>query len=202
MNQTPSLAFTPRTSRMLGRFALGIALAAGIGICVPASGQAGGGQDESQIARGFAIVPQGVTLNLQGRNRALVGLGSYIVNTSGCNDCHTHPSYLAGGDPFAGQPEHVNSAQYLTGGRQFGPFTSRNLTPDSTGRPAGLSLSEFLNLMRTGVDPDWSPASGRPQILQVMPWPVFGKMTDRDLTAIYEYLSAIPSLPNNPNPGP
>lgn len=202
MNQTPSPAFSSRTGRTLGRFALAIALAAGIGICVPASGQAGGEQGESQVARGFAIVPPGVTLNLQGRNRALVGLGSYIVNTSGCNDCHTHPSYLAGGDPFAGQSELVNSAQYLTGGRQFGPFTSRNLTPDSTGRPAGLSLSEFLNLMRTGVDPDWSPASGRPQILQVMPWPVFGKMTDRDLTAIYEYLSAIPSLPNNPNPGP
>lgn len=202
MNQTPSLTLASRTSRTLGRPALAIALAAGIGICVPASGQVGGEQNESQIARGFAIVPQGVALNLQGRNRALVGLGSYIVNTTGCNDCHTHPSYLPGGDPFAGQPELVNSAQYLTGGRQFGPFTSRNLTPDSTGRPAGLSLSEFLNLMRTGIDPDWTPASGRPQILQVMPWPVFGKKTDRDLTAIYEYLSAIPSLPNNPNPGP
>ncbi|WP_243302296.1 hypothetical protein [Geothrix oryzisoli] len=202
MNQTPSLTFASRTSRTLGRFALAIALVVGVGICVPASGQAGGEQNESQIARGFAIVPQGVTLNLEGRNRALVGLGSYIVNTTGCNDCHTHPSYLPGNDPFAGQPEQVNSAQYLTGGRQFGPFTSRNLTPDSTGRPAGLSLTEFMNLMRTGVDPDWTPASGRPQILQVMPWPVFGKKTDRELMAIYEYLSAIPSLPNNPNPGP
>lgn len=26
-----------------------------------------------------------------------------------------------------------------------------------------------------------------------MPWPVFQSMTDRDLRAIYEYLSAIPS---------
>ena len=202
MNQTLGLTITSGTGRTLGRFALATALAAGMGICVPASGQAAGEQSESQIARGFAIVPQGLTLNLQGRNRALVGLGSYIVNTTGCNDCHTRPSYLPGGDPFAGQSELVNSAQYLTGGRQFGPFTSRNLTPDSTGRPAGLSLSEFLNLMHTGIDPDWNPSSGRPQILQVMPWPVIGKKTDRDLTAIYEYLSAIPSLPNNPNPGP
>jgi hypothetical protein len=31
---------------------------------------------------------------------------------------------------------------------------------------------------------------------------VIGKKTDRDLTAIYEYLRALPSLPNNPNPGP
>jgi hypothetical protein len=30
------------------------------------------------------------------------------------------------------------------------------------------------------------------RILQVMPWPVFRNMTDSDLHAIYQYLSAIP----------
>ena len=44
------------------------------------------GGSESQIQRGFEISPTGVTLNLAGKNRALVGLGSYIVNTTGCND--------------------------------------------------------------------------------------------------------------------
>jgi hypothetical protein len=29
-------------------------------------------------------------------------------------------------------------------------------------------------------------------ILQVMPWPVYGQMTDRDLRAVYTYLLAIP----------
>ena len=28
-------------------------------------------------------------LKLEGKNPALVGLGSYIVNTEGCNDCHS-----------------------------------------------------------------------------------------------------------------
>ncbi len=37
-------------------------------------------------------------------------------------------------------------------------------------------------------------------LLQVMPWPVYGKMTDRDLIAIYEYLSAIPSRPRCSTP--
>jgi hypothetical protein len=152
--------------------------------------------DESKIKQGFAINP--VNLNLAGKNRALVGLGSYIVNTGGCNDCHTHPSYAPGGDPFLGQPEQINTDQYLTGGRQFGPFTSRNLTPDALDRPAGLTLQEFITLMRTGHDPDAPPG----ELLQVMPWPVFGKKTDNDLRAIYEYLSAIPSKPDNPHPGP
>jgi len=35
-----------------------------------------------------------------------------------------------------------------------------------------------------------------------MPWPSYGKKTERDLIAIYEYLRAIPPLPDNPHPGP
>jgi hypothetical protein len=33
-------------------------------------------------------------------------------------------------------------------------------------------------------------------LLQIMPWPTFSRMTDDDLEAIYEYLSAIPCLDN------
>jgi hypothetical protein len=90
------------------------------------------------------------------------------------NDCHTHPSCAQGWNPFLGQPEQINADQYLSGGRVFGPVAvSRNLTPDHTGKPAGLTFEEFGHLLRTGQDPD---ASGK--LLQVMPWPVYGKMTD------------------------
>jgi hypothetical protein len=150
-----------------------------------------GNNDESLIQRGFEIAP--VPLNLQGKNRALVGLGSYIVNTGGCNDCHTNPSYAPGGDPFAGEPEQINVPCYLSGGMDFGPFRSRNLTPDFQGRPAGLTYAEFLHVLRTGEDttsPFDPPFDGG--LLQVMPWPVFGKKTDRDIMAMYEYLKAIP----------
>jgi hypothetical protein len=154
-----------------------------------------------EIRIGYDIAP--VPLSTRGKNPLLVGLGSYIVNAqAGCNDCHTHPSYAPGGDPFLGQPEVVNGEQYLSGGRQFGPFTSKNITPDMYGRPGGLTYDEFKMLLRTGRDPDEVDANGHPRILQVMPWPVYAKMTDLDLRAIYEYLRAIPSLPDNPNPGP
>lgn len=156
----------------------------------------GSDDSESQIQRGYAINP--VPLNLAGKNRALVGLGSYIVNTGACNECHTRPSYVAGGNPFLGQPEQINTDQFMTGGRQFGPFTSANITPDALGRPAGLTLQQFVTTLRTGHNPLDPPGV----LLQVMPWPEFGKKTDRDLAAIYEYLSAIPSKPDNPNPGP
>ena len=158
--------------------------------------------DESQIKRGFAIAP--VPLNLRGKNRALVGLGSYIVNAQGvCNDCHTIPPFAAGGDPYIGEPKKINAAVYLGGGTPFGPFVSRNLTPDKSGRPlGGATFAEFLQIMRTGIDVDNVPPS---PLLQVMPWPVYQNMTDRDLRAIYEYLSAIPCVEGDPGvapPGP
>ncbi|HSE25234.1 MAG TPA: hypothetical protein VLB68_26470 [Pyrinomonadaceae bacterium] len=156
---------------------------------------------DSIIQRGFEIAP--VPLNLKGKNRALVGLGSYIVNTGGCNDCHTNPSYATGGDPFLGQPEQINVPCYLSGGMDFGPFRSRNLTPDANGLPAGLTLEEFIHVLRTGEDTTspFNPPFDN-GLLQVMPWPVFGKKTDRDLTAIYEYLSAIPRRSRCLTPAP
>ena len=152
----------------------------------------GGGfsAEAERIIRGYRINP--VPLNLRGKDPQLVGLGSYIVNTSGCNDCHTNPPYLEGGDPFLGQPEKINAAAFLGGGTPFGPpggLVSANLTPDASGRPAGLTLDEFKRALKTGIDPDDGHR------LQVMPWPVFGKKTDHELRAIYEYLRAIPSIP-------
>jgi len=164
--------------------------------------------DESKIQRGLAIAP--VKLNLTGKNRALVGLGSYIVNGGAdCNGCHFGPAgeFADGGDPFQGQPKVVNAAAYLAGGRpSFGPiFIPRNLTPDKTGRPSGgASFEEFRDILRTGIDPDQAHPQFGPY-LQVMPWPNFQNMTDRDIRAIYEYLSAIPCIegdPGLPNPRP
>lgn len=154
--------------------------------------------DDVRVTKGLAISP--VPLNLQGRNRAMVGLGSYIVNAQGgCNDCHTKPAYLMGGDPYAGDAvEKVNAANYLAGGEEFGPFKSRNITPDKvTGLPANLTFEVFLSTIRTGVDPDkLHPMMG--PLLQVMPWAVYRSMSDSDLRAVYEFLSAIPHAEPRP----
>lgn len=155
--------------------------------------------EASRVARGYRIAP--VRLDLRGKDTLLVGLGSYLVNTGGCNDCHTSPSFAPGGDPFKGEPKQVNAEHYLAGGATFGPFTSRNLTPDpQSGLPAGLTYRQFVQTIRTGADlkqlhPEISPR------LQVMPWPVYQELTDLDLRAIYEYLRAIPHAePGTPEP--
>jgi hypothetical protein len=147
---------------------------------------------ERKVHKGLRIAP--VPLDLNQKNRALVGLGSYIVSTQGaCIDCHSAPPYAEGGDPFQGQPPVVNTKGYLAGGTLFGPFIARNITPCQDGKPAGLTLEEFIRVMRTGVDlkDDLLPPGETP-LLQVMPWPVQGQMTYCDLRAIYEYLRSIP----------
>lgn len=45
-------------------------------------------QETSKVEIGLQIAP--VPLNMTGKNRALVGLGSYLVNAQAdCNGCHT-----------------------------------------------------------------------------------------------------------------
>jgi hypothetical protein len=150
-------------------------------------------QGASRIQRGEALAP--VPLNMTGLNPALVREGSYIVNAQGgCNDCHTVPSYATGGNPFFGEPELINAPCYLAGGADFGIAVSRNITPRANGLPANRTLEQFKELMHEGTD----FAGGATPILQVMPWPVYGKMSDRELEAIYEFLRAIPSI--NPRP--
>jgi hypothetical protein len=132
-------------------------------------------RSNSRVQLGFAAVPLGLKLNLNGLNHDQVYVGSYIVNgTADCNGCHTtNPAteYNDPGNPFFNQhPARVNLSNYLAGGNDFGPvgagivngvtgpgpdIISRNLTPDHTGRPeGGHSLSDFLIIMRTGHDFD------------------------------------------------
>jgi len=175
-------------------------------------GKAQGGADdtESKIQRGFAIAP--VPLNLKGKNRSQVGMGSYLVNAvADCNGCHYRTlsdssPFTVGHNPYFGEPKQVDPAGYLAGGTElFGPFIPRNLTPDKTGRPeGGASYEEFHAIMRTGVDPDQAHPQFGP-FLQVMPWSAFQDMTENDLRAIYEYLSTIPCIegdPGLPHPRP
>jgi hypothetical protein len=230
--------------------------------------QNNGISDEEQLVRiGYAIAP--VPLNLEGKNRDLVGLGSFIVNAQGdCNGCHTaggppnfnyanegNPyflnqplgtktdptTYLAGGTPFGqavpssasvgGFPSGSIPSSYPPNGYPSDPTTgfpyagpvivSRNLTPDKNGRPeAGHTLAEFKEILRTGkdfdnihptcqsdTDPNIAPGVCIPppvdgSKLQVMPWPALHNMTDHQIEAIYEYLSAIPCIDNTFSPPP
>jgi hypothetical protein len=206
----------------------GAIVLAGIMLSSPSGRADNGNNDEGKIELGLKIAP--VPLHLAGRNRALVGLGSFIVNAQAdCNGCHTSnpvTEFIPTGNPYLLKPPFgpfsgttkINPATYLAGGSDFGPLISpdsahiisRNLTPDKNGLPeGGHTFSEFLQILRTGVDMDHlhPTCTGAPNancvpppingaLLQVMPWPVFANMTDHEIRAIYEYLSAIPCIDN------
>jgi hypothetical protein len=133
----------------------------------------------------------------------------------------THPTiYLAGGTDFGPavppiQDVYPQLAYWLPSGAYVGPdIISRNLTPDKTGRAeGGRTFEQFKEILRHGTDLDRihltcteppsdantatclpPPVDG--SLLQVMPWPDFQDMTDHDIRAIYEYLSAIPCIDN------
>ena len=163
-------------------------LASSAAIC--AFGQQADIELQNKINKGFQIAP--VPLNL-------AGYGSYLGQYMKVNPA----TYLGGGDDFGAFPDPV------------GPFphiVSRNLTPDKTGRAiGGDSLESFMQIMLTGIDPDklHPTCAGRPDgkclpapfngnLLMIMPWPAYANMTDRDLTAMYEYLSAVPCVEGGP----
>lgn len=128
-------------------------------------------------------------------------------------------SAAVGGFPSGSVPASYPPDGYpidpTTGFPYAGPvIISRNLTPDKNGRPEGHTLSEFKEILRTGKDFDnihpTCLSDSDPNIalgvcvpppvdggkLQVMPWPLFHNMTDHQIEAIYEYLSAIPCIDN------
>jgi hypothetical protein len=130
-------------------------------------------------------------------------------------------TYLAGGSPF-GTALPFNVPPSLAYGNYVGPtIVARNLTPDKNGLPeGGHTLAQFIEIFRTGVDMDHihptctasiTPANSNSTCipapvdgsrLQVMPWPDFQSMTDNDIQAIYEYLSAIPCIDNSTSTPP
>lgn len=187
--------------------------------------------EQARIQIGFEVAP--VPLNMAGKNRALVGLGSYYVNVlDHCNTCHSAgpaTEFTKDGNPYfkVNSGAVINPATYLGGGRVFplqapgAPvIKSRNLTPDKTGLPeGGRTFEEFEFIIQTGIDldrlhlncsapganpnncyPDNLPFNG--ELLQIMPWPGLRHLRERDLRAIYEYLSAVPCISGPPAPDP
>jgi hypothetical protein len=147
-------------------------------------------------------------------------LGKYLVDTSGCHDCHTpwimgangpepdmsralsgHPADIvieAAGklpEPWVGGMSATNTA--WTG--PWGVSFAANLTPDpETGIWREMSEAQFIEALRTGRH----LGQGRP-ILPPMPWLPYGQKTDDDLKAIYAYLQSLPPITNKvPDPLP
>jgi len=139
--------------------------------------------------------------------------GRYLVNTSGCMDCHTtmkmgpkgpepdmarmlsgHPESIAIRAPEAAPPAPWLVLISGAGNAYAGPWGvsfAANLTPDAETGLGRWSEDDFVQTMRTGR----RMGRGRP-LLPPMPVPVYSQMTDDDLKAVYAYLKTLPPIRN------
>jgi len=110
--------------------------------------------------------------------------GKYLVEISGCNDCHT-PGY------FVGQPD---AARYLGGSDVgfgipgTGVFVGPNLTPDMKTGLGAWTVPQIVTAITTGVRPD-----GR-ILAPIMPWQGFSHLTKSDAVAIAVFLRSLPPI--------
>jgi hypothetical protein len=103
--------------------------------------------------------------------------GRFLVNLTGCADCHTpvdnHHVPIPGLDFSGGQVLHA----------PWGTVASANLTPDASGIPY-YDEAMFIKAMRTGT-------VGTRELSKTMPWSVLASMTDEDLAGIFAYLKTL-----------
>jgi hypothetical protein len=187
--------------------------------------------EQSRIQIGFEVAPVPLNMVGKDPALVGLG-SYYVNVLDHCNTCHSAgpaTEFTKDGNPYfkVNTGAAINPATYLGGGRVFplqapgAPvIKSRNLTPDKTGLPeGGRTFEEFEFIIQTGIDldrlhlscsapganpnncyPDNLPFNG--ELLQIMPWPGLRHLKERDLRAIYEYLSAVPCISGPPAPDP
>ena len=142
----------------------------------------------------------------------MVKRGEYLVNATGCHDCHTpHKMGPQGPEPDmslalsghqAGQklpPPPAPTGPWIFSGT--GAFTAwsgpwgisytANLTPDPETGLSNYTEEQFVMTIREGK----KQGRGR-ALLPPMPWPVIRNFTDEDLKSIYAYLHSIKPIKN------
>jgi len=149
-----------------------------------------------------------------------VARGAYLVNISGCNDCHTPQRFgptglepdmtrMLSGHPaelVLPEPPKLGEGPWIWTGTgtltayagPWGLSYARNLTPDVETGIGAWTEEMFVQTIRNGKH----MGTGRP-LLPPMPWKWTAQMTDEDLKAVYAYLKSIPAVANQvPEPVP
>jgi hypothetical protein len=145
---------------------------------------------------------------------AMVKRGEYLVNTIGCDDCHS-PKEMGPQGPqlvadrrLSGYPSDrplppIDSANMNKGWMlmfadltaavgPWGVSFASNITGDETGI-GSWTEAQFINAMRKGKFKGLD--TGR-DLLPPMPWQNFGKLTDEDLKSIFAFLKTTKPVKN------
>ena len=165
------------------------------------------------------VVEHGVAPNCQLTLSEMIKRGEYLVNSIGCDDCHSSKLMGPNGpeiDPklrLSGHPSNqplavIKDRSILNDYALFnmsltaavgswGTSFAANLTPDDTGI-GYWSEAQFLKAIKEGK---LKGLDGSRPLLPPMPWFVYKNLTDDDLKAIFAYLQSLPPV-NNVVPAP
>lgn len=140
-----------------------------------------------QMVRAFLLKPAGPEgpVPASVKRDTSAAYGKYLANSvANCRGCHTNRDLMTGaftGEDYAGGLKFelkTDSGVYS--------LTTPNLTSDRTGRIINWTKEQFIGRFRIG---------GRiPQ--SHMPWGPFSRMSDEELTAIYNYLQTVKPVRN------
>lgn len=121
----------------------------------------------------------------------VVNYGKYLTNAAACLDCHTkfEKGSLVAGTEFGG-------------GREF-PFPdgsivrSANISSDTETGIGGWDDETFVSIFKAHSDSTTLNTKLKPgEFNSIMPWTMYGKMTEEDLKAIFAYLKTVPPIQN------
>ena len=172
----------------------------------------------TQTAAALALALAAGAVMAQSPDR--VARGKYLVNTSGCHDCHT-PFKLGANGPepdmsrmLSGHPQDlkmppvpalpkgpwlvVSSATNTAHAGPWGVSFTANLTPDRETGLGDCTAQDFKTTIRSGRH----LGRGR-EILPPMPWQQYSTLPEEDLKAIWAFLRSLPPIKNKvPDPLP
>ena len=117
--------------------------------------------------------------------------GAYLVNASGCVECHTQV-----------EKGQIIKEFAFSGGREF-PFPdgstvrSSNITPDKETGIGAWTEELFIMKFKMYQDSTYSPETIKPgDFNSWMPWTMYAGMERDDLAAIFAYLKSVTPMKN------
>lgn len=120
---------------------------------------------EARITKKYAVQIEHIDVQA---DSAIIAEGARLASIKGCRDCHGSD---LGGKMFTDDP-------------LMGTLAAPNLTRGNGGLPAGFGVTDWVRVLKHGLDADSTS-------LFVMPSHKFAKLTESDMGAIVAYISQL-----------
>lgn len=117
--------------------------------------------------------------------------GKYLVNIAGCGDCHTP---AVAGKQIPGKEFAGGMVFKLP---EWGTIRSANITPDEETGIGFWTENGFVERFQMFAKPEFKTYTVTSKDYQsIMPWTMYGGMSEQDLRAIYAYLRTLTPVKN------